>query len=124
MPKVRENFPPYKDITPNAGDPLIVIIGKKEDPADGAYTDKTAPSLKKPPIGLRPKSIADEARMYEILDAIARYRNHADTSGATEISTPEEIPIEWFSELEPLLVAHNERAARNRVKVNKPTVLE
>lgn len=51
-------------------------------------------ALEKPPLGLRPKYIADAMRAREILEAIDRY-----------ISAHKPVPAEWIDELRTLVCA-------------------
>ena len=53
-------------------------------------------TIKKPPLGLRPKWICDEARRREIIDAMKRYSNS---------NMP--IPIEWIDELDSITDIHH-----------------
>lgn len=46
----------------------------------------------KPPIGLRPKFVAEQHRAIEILDAMRRYAEHGF-----------EVPLEWREELEGIM---------------------
>lgn len=49
--------------------------------------------IEKPPVGVKPKWMLDEERIYELFDAIMRYKK----SGAA-------IPFEWIDELTNLLL--------------------
>lgn len=56
--------------------------------------------IKRPPLGLAPKWIRDEQRLWEIQAAIVRYY---------EAEMP--IPIEWVEEYNQLITERNEREA-------------
>ena len=52
----------------------------------------------KPPLGLRPRRVADHARYIEICEAISRYYNAG-----------EQIPVEWIEEYNELAKKEKER---------------
>lgn len=54
---------------------------------------------KMPPLGLSPKHILQYGRVREIAEAMLRY-----------IAVGKTIPIEWYNELEEIIVSHNKSA--------------
>ena len=65
-------------------------------------------SSEKPPLGIMPKWLHDEKRMYEIIKAVARYG---------EANMP--VPFEWMEELESLI-----GPVLNRMRKEYPTIPE
>jgi hypothetical protein len=60
-------------------------------PCQGSGNGHGGPSTAKPPLGLRPRFIADEERLREVADAITRYR----VAGKP-------VPVEWLREHDEL----------------------
>ena len=72
--------------------------------SDCVYYPQKAQTVRKPPLGLKPRLICDLSRLHEIRDAIDRYLQDEQTK----------IPIEWvmeYNELIDRLVSTRQRNA-------------
>ena len=59
------------------------------------------PAKEKPPLGLKPRIIADSYRALEIIAALKRYVEKANVS---------QVPVEWVDELSEIIHRHQPKA--------------
>lgn len=81
----------------------IDLIIQNHDHGAEEQTKVDIPRRKKPPLGLKPRSIHDEERLSEVMGAVAR--SFAESAI---------IPVDWTNELLDLIVGHNARTRASR----------
>lgn len=86
-------FDIQRNLTINRGDANQIVIEEHDNHAELIQFQlvNTDFSVEKPPLGLRPRHIANQLRKREILDAMIRY---------CDANKP--IPLDWVKELEDL----------------------